>query len=173
MLFNIDLAASTVAERAGIPLKRRGGRQWAHCPFHGDKTPSMAFFENGRFYCFSCNAHGDAIDLHAQLNGLSLVEAARELQGSAPAKAANTKAQQARQLQRMVEAYKRQENDRLSSILHRANADICRLSDTIGINGLESERLCAALRAREAAIVELYYLDLAEPKELLGKAVNT
>lgn len=27
------------AERAGIPLVRRGGSMWACCPLHGEKTP--------------------------------------------------------------------------------------------------------------------------------------
>lgn len=47
------------------------------CPFHGDKNPSMvASFETGRFFCFGCNATGDAKDfvglMEPKLNGLKL-----------------------------------------------------------------------------------------------------
>lgn len=34
------------------------------CPFHGDVNPSlMATFDNGKWYCFGCGAHGDAFDM--------------------------------------------------------------------------------------------------------------
>lgn len=55
----------------------RGGM--AHCPFHGtDQHPSMKLYPNG-FKCFTCNEHGDVVDLVAKLRGLPPVDAAREL----------------------------------------------------------------------------------------------
>lgn len=39
------------------------------CPFHEDKNPSMvASFETGRFYCFGCDASGDARDFVGLMN---------------------------------------------------------------------------------------------------------
>ena len=51
----------------------------AHCPFHGtDQHPSMKLYPNG-FKCFTCNEHGDVVDLVAKLRGLPPVDAAKEL----------------------------------------------------------------------------------------------
>ena len=44
------------------------------CPFHQDKHPSMKV--DRRYYCFGCGAHGDAIDLVANLYGIGMKEAA-------------------------------------------------------------------------------------------------
>jgi len=39
-----------------------GGWLFWHCPFHaGDNTPSLGV-RNGRYYCFACQASGDAVD---------------------------------------------------------------------------------------------------------------
>ena len=63
------------AERYGLPV-RQGNM--ACCPFHNDRTPSMKLNED-YFYCFGCGAHGDVIDLTAQLFRLSPADAARKL----------------------------------------------------------------------------------------------
>lgn len=76
-----QVSAADVAKRAGIRLERHGGREWACCPFHQEKTPSCMFDPAGRFHCFGCGADGDAIDLHARLYGVDTLTAARELAG--------------------------------------------------------------------------------------------
>lgn len=73
------LSAADVARRAGLPLKRSGGREWACCPLHQEKTASLCFYPDGRWYCFGCHAHGDAVDLYAALYGKSKLEAATAL----------------------------------------------------------------------------------------------
>lgn len=70
-----------VARRAGLPLRRRGAREWACCPLHGEKTPSLCFYPDGGWHCFGCHAGGDAVDLHAALHGVDKLEAARALAG--------------------------------------------------------------------------------------------
>ena len=51
----------------------------ARCCFHSpDRHPSMSF-RNGRFHCWSCNQHGDSIDLVAQVFQISPFEAAKRL----------------------------------------------------------------------------------------------
>ena len=77
-VFEAGRAAVTprmAAKRYGLP-----GRQgnMACCPFHNDRTPSMKLNED-YFYCFGCGAHGDVIDLTAQLFRLSPADAARKL----------------------------------------------------------------------------------------------
>ncbi|CCF85054.1 CHC2 zinc finger domain-containing protein [Nitrolancea hollandica] len=42
-------------------LTRRGRASMAVCPFHNDKTPSLAIYANG-YKCFGCDAHGDVFD---------------------------------------------------------------------------------------------------------------
>lgn len=36
-------------------------RHKAICPFHDDHTPSFAVYPDGRYHCFGCGAHGDAV----------------------------------------------------------------------------------------------------------------
>lgn len=41
----------------------RSGRNWkGNCPFHQDRSPSFFVFEDGRFYCYGCLAHGDIFE---------------------------------------------------------------------------------------------------------------
>lgn len=75
------LDAATVARNAGLELKAKGSRLWACCPLHGEKTPSLCFFPDGRFHCFGCGADGDAADLYAALHGVTLAEALRVCRG--------------------------------------------------------------------------------------------
>lgn len=74
-------SALEVARAAGLELRQRGGRYWACCPLHGEKTPSFCIFQDGKWKCFGCGAHGDAADLYAALHGVSLAEALRTCKG--------------------------------------------------------------------------------------------
>lgn len=75
------VSAADVARQARIPLKRRGAREWACCPLHGEKTPSLCFYPDGRWYCFGCHRGGDAVALYAALQQVTPLEAARALTG--------------------------------------------------------------------------------------------
>lgn len=77
------LDASAVARNAGIELRSKGSRLWACCPLHGEKTPSMCFFPDGRYHCFGCGADGDAADLYSALHGVPLAEALKVCKGTA------------------------------------------------------------------------------------------
>ena len=50
----------------------------ALCPFHQDRHPSMQLYDD-HYYCFSCEAHGDVVDLVAGLFHLTPAEAAQKL----------------------------------------------------------------------------------------------
>ena len=63
------------AERYGLTVNRNS---MARCPFHPDKHPSLKLYDD-HFYCFSCHAAGDVIDLTAKLFGCSNYDAARKL----------------------------------------------------------------------------------------------
>lgn len=70
------------ARTYGLVLTQKGGRWWAKCPFHGEKTPSFVIFPDGGFKCFGCGiSGGDAIDFTAKLFHLSPGEALQKLAG--------------------------------------------------------------------------------------------
>lgn len=68
------VTARAAAELYGLKVNRNG---MACCPFHKDRTPSMKLDE--RYYCFSCQATGDAVDLTMRLLGLGAKDAALRL----------------------------------------------------------------------------------------------
>lgn len=64
-----------------VALIRRGTALVGRCPFHDDHgRPNLVVFPATQsWFCFSCGAHGDAIDFVARRRGLSLREAAQAL----------------------------------------------------------------------------------------------
>ncbi|NLI20316.1 MAG: hypothetical protein GX418_02025 [Clostridiales bacterium] len=79
------IPAYQVAQQEGLEFRKRGERFWARCPFHADKTPSLVFFPDGGWKCFSCGAGGDAVSFLARLRGVPALVAATELAGQQPA----------------------------------------------------------------------------------------
>ena len=69
------VSALEAAERYGMNVNQHGR---ALCPWHDDKRPSLSF--KGQYCrCFACNNGGSAIDLTAQLYGITALEAAQKL----------------------------------------------------------------------------------------------
>ncbi|QCI20216.1 DNA primase [Buchnera aphidicola (Brachycaudus cardui)] len=63
-----------------ITLKKYGKNYQTNCPFHHDKTPSFTVsYEKQFYYCFGCNAHGNAIDFLIKYENLSFIESIEEL----------------------------------------------------------------------------------------------
>ena len=61
-------------------LKKVGRRWQGLCPFHGEKTPSFSVnAEEGFYYCFGCQAKGDAITFVRAIEHLDFVDAVRRL----------------------------------------------------------------------------------------------
>jgi DNA primase len=72
-----DLVA-LIGEHVG--LKRSGGRFSGLCPFHQEKTASFYVnAEEGVYYCFGCQASGDAITFVRATEHLDFVDAVRLL----------------------------------------------------------------------------------------------
>lgn len=68
------------AEKLGLRTRRSGGKAYACCLFHAERTPSLCLYpDSGGFYCFGCHAHGDAVALYAQALSLSPLEAAKRV----------------------------------------------------------------------------------------------
>ena len=61
-------------------LKRVGRRYVGLCPFHGEKSASFSVnVEEGLYYCFGCQASGDAISFVRAIEGCDFVEAVERL----------------------------------------------------------------------------------------------
>lgn len=59
---------------------RAKGDWWAPCPFHQEKTASFHVDDRkGFYYCFGCQAKGDAITFLREAEGLDFMEAVRQL----------------------------------------------------------------------------------------------
>jgi DNA primase catalytic core len=63
-----------VARRLGMDVERRGANLVTQCPFHEDTRPSLVLYPRdasrpSHFHCFSCNAHGYAVDLVKRVEG--------------------------------------------------------------------------------------------------------
>lgn len=60
------------------------GDWWAPCPFHQEKSASFhCDDQKGYYYCFGCQAKGDAISFLREAEGLDFIEAVKWLAGEA------------------------------------------------------------------------------------------
>lgn len=77
-LMNRNDIAQVISEYT--QLTPRGGKLWAHCPFHTDKTPSFSVSPDKQlFHCFSCKAGGSVIQFIMQAENLPFIDAVRFL----------------------------------------------------------------------------------------------
>jgi len=77
----------------GVQLRRAGDRLAGRCPFHDDRSPSLAVYTRTQsFYCFGCGASGDVIDFVRRMEGVGFREALDRLAGSASRSAAPLRA---------------------------------------------------------------------------------
>lgn len=58
-----------------IHLEKKGGKYWACCPFHNEKTPSFTVSDEGLFYCFGCKESGDVISFVQKYESCDFPEA--------------------------------------------------------------------------------------------------
>ncbi len=67
-----------------VKLKQRGNSHVGLCPFHQEKTPSFHVIPHKQIYhCFGCGAGGDCFRFLTELEGLSFVDAVKELAAGA------------------------------------------------------------------------------------------
>jgi len=63
-----------------VPLKKTGRNHSACCPFHNEKTPSFTVNADKQFfYCFGCNASGNAVTFLMEYDGISFPQAVEAL----------------------------------------------------------------------------------------------
>lgn len=71
----VDLIGSKISY-----AKKTGDNHMACCPFHTEKTPSFSVSESKQFYyCFGCQASGDALRFLMEYDHLTFVEAVESL----------------------------------------------------------------------------------------------
>lgn len=71
---------SDVVAQHGIDIRVSGSSKKACCPFHREKTPSFNINdEKGFYHCFGCGESGDVIEFVQKMDGLSFVEAVKQL----------------------------------------------------------------------------------------------
>jgi DNA primase len=77
--------ADLVAIVTGYTQLKKVGRRWVGlCPFHGEKTPSLSVnAEDALWYCFGCQAKGDAISFVRDMEHLDFVGAVEWLANKA------------------------------------------------------------------------------------------
>ncbi len=89
----VDIAAlkerhhlGDIVEASGVRLRGRGRVRQGVCPFHEEAEGSFTVYaDTEHWYCFGCGAGGDVLDFLQRIEGLSLPEAIRRLDGSAAA----------------------------------------------------------------------------------------
>ena len=168
------------AEKLGIRTRRSGGKAYACCLFHAEKTPSLCLYpDSGGFYCFGCHAHGDATALYAQALSLSPLEAAKRvcadfgydydrrgkrgscLPGKAPALNVRT-------LAKRLDDWREENVRALLEIQRTAEARMERIEESMDyIAAAEDETWRAALVERCAAQERIALLDSLSLPELL------
>ena len=160
-----QIPASAIAERHGIALKKRGARYWACCPLHADQHPSLCFYPDGSWHCFSCGAGGDSVGLLASMMNLSQRDAARmicdEYKPTAAAPAA-----------RNPYTWKAQRVKALRETIRQADEYTGQYSVDTADQAWDDPIFCAAILAKAQAnceIDDLYEADEYELKRLMAR----
>lgn len=154
------LDALDVARSAGLELHPRGGKWWACCPFHNERTPSFAIYPDGRgWYCFACHRGGDAAALYQQLYNVPIRDALRAVGKdkltAAPVRSAGE------ELRRKVERWRDARWDAACRELHEKNA-------LLEGHVTDDAALWDAVEAREKAARTLDTLENASPRALVA-----
>lgn len=154
------LDALQVAQSAGLVLRQRGGKYWARCPFHNERTPSFAVYPDGRgWYCFACHRGGDAAALYQQLYNVSIKDALRAVGKDelafAPVRSAGE------ELRRKVERWRDAQWNAACHVLHQSEA-------VLEAHTTDDAALWDTVETREQAARLLDALEQASPRDLVA-----
>ena len=163
------IPAYQVAQQQGIKLRKRGERYWARCAFgHTDKTPSLVFFADGGFKCFSCGAGGsDAVSFLSQLKNVPPLVAATQLTGQ-PAHYTPRTQPSEYQKNRDAERWRHEKRLDLLDIQADANAAMQRRVEAVGATDalMDDDTFTTALSAYWWSENALQLLDRLAPETL-------
>ncbi len=172
------ISASDIAVRIGLPLKQRGEKQWACCPIHVEKTPSLMFDAKGHWHCFGCGRGGDAVAFYGALYHLQPKEAALELARlfdliTTNAHYVPSPAPPERRLKERVEAWFFDEWHKACEEKHGNNDLILSAVEHAHLNGINQDDCMSwnlfgqALQDRSEAEIRLEILSCASKRDLL------
>lgn len=74
-----DVDIMDVIDDLGLQTQKHGSRISILCPCHPDRHFGSCFVTDFGFYCFSCHAHGNAIDLVKESEHVDFLTAARRV----------------------------------------------------------------------------------------------
>lgn len=74
-----DVNILDVIDELGLETRKHGSRVSILCPCHPDRHFGSCFITDFGFYCFSCHAHGNAIDLVKEVENVDFLTAARRV----------------------------------------------------------------------------------------------
>jgi len=165
------ISARDAAERAGLALQLRGGKAWACCPLHGERTPSLRLYEEAErgFYCFGCHRGGDAVKLYAELYHLEPLDAAKALAAAfgIPTDGPAPKPQPtAYNLRRALERWRADRLTKLREARRGADKACKRRVTALGLGAWDDPEFVQALKARAEADTEIDWYEGATPGEL-------
>ena len=87
LLSRVSLAQLVGRKVSWDPRKSNPGKGdfWAPCPFHQERSPSFHVDDRkGFYYCFGCNAKGDAVSFLRESENLGFMEAVEVLRWPDP-----------------------------------------------------------------------------------------
>lgn len=164
------VSALDAARSYGVEFDRRG--KTAHCPFHKDRHPSMTF-KNGKFRCWSCGAHGSAIDLTSQLLGLTPLDAVKRLNDDfslglaldrKPTNAEKKVAQRRREIADAHKAFEEWRSDFIMKLCYAYREGHLLLKDFPGLDKLTDQQ-ATALRMQATIEYWIEVLSDGTPRE--------
>ena len=128
------------------------GDLWAPCPFHEERTASFHVDDRkGFYYCFGCQAKGDAIDFLREIDNLSFMEAVEALAGQAgmevPARDPQAKAR----------------SDRRTRLAEVMEAAVRHYRLQLSTRAASEARAVLAARGLDAAALERFEIGFAPP----------
>lgn len=154
------VTALQAAERYGMQF---GRNRRALCPWHDDRHPDLAFYDE-RCYCHACHNGGDAVALVGQLFSLTPLEAAQKINsdfglghdGSVPIPSGPSRVE----IRRDLENWRRKRWGYLCDVEREANAELERAKDW------DTPRFTQVLQALAKVQDELELLRVATIEDL-------
>lgn len=160
----IPFAAVLAVFLPGTEIKRNK----VICPFHAEKTPSFHIYQDSG-YCFSCNWHGDSIDLICELEGLQPFNAACMIAqkfGLPTNRPATIKeGQQRNEIERRSNINKLYKEFEEKAFLNMADfrSLVLRLIEALPFNSWQTDLVCAVQRL---PVIDHYMMILAAGSQI-------
>lgn len=149
-----------------LTVTMKGGRYWACCPFHHEKTPSFTIDPTRQmFKCFGCGESGDVISFIMKSDSLEFMEAVKKLADMYNVEIPQFKNDKS-------SPSKKAETDRLYKVLRESalhyHSNLNSEFGTAGIEYLESRGYNEKIRTKFGLGLSLGYNQLPDYLETLG-----